>query len=278
MLRKKTRTKRVKKAVPIAPPKPKRPHRGELKRIYKAYLTSDIGQRIQVLVRALDWYDKAYVYVKYKMDHSNRKMTRGQLAALNCMFVARSKSISLSTPEYKLRTYIEAIQSYERALKGYKAPTFHLVNKIFSRKEKKLSVRRKNLTDKYDRFIVTLQDMLHPVTVENKKLKLQVDRLNAPYNLDAEGHLTFDRKLVSALKKTARQKGVFAAVLQLLPVLSEAASSEAEIDNTAFPTGRRIVNWQMRYHAVLVLLNNLYHYCQKPEAPRTLIRRAKEEK
>jgi hypothetical protein len=277
MLRKKTRTKRVRPAKPIAPPRPKRPHRGELIRIYKGYLTSDIGQRIQVLVRALDWYDKAYVYVKYKKE-SGVGFSRGQLGYLNEMLRARSRALEIKSPLAKLPLYTVAIVSYEKVLKSYKPPLFSKVNRLFNRKEKKLSVRREKLTDKYDRFITMLQDMLKPVTVEDKKLVLQVDKLNAPYSLDAEGHLTFDRKLVVGLKKTARSKGVLPAVCQLLPVLSEAASQEVEIDNLGYQTGRRIVNNSRRYQAVLVLLNNLIQYSMTPDGPRTLVRRAKEEK
>jgi hypothetical protein len=55
---KKTRVKRYRPPKPIPPPQPPRPKRGNLKHIYKDLISSDRDQRVEVLVKAMHWYEE----------------------------------------------------------------------------------------------------------------------------------------------------------------------------------------------------------------------------
>ena len=275
---KKPRTKRVKLAKPIPPPKPDRPKRGDLKKIYHGLITTDIDQRVNALVKALHWYDKCQVYVGYNKAMDNIKWTKTQLKNKFTAEEHRLSGMKSKVSSVKETHYITAIKCCERMLEGYKSPKLSLYLRELNKEKKGLLQHKSSMQSKHKKFLTLLHEALQPVNSDGKKVKLTVDKLEAPYRISVEGHVTLDRKIVSDLRKLAHRHGLLSAVINLLPVLSESAARIQEVDTKNNPTGRTIVDTQKRYVAVISLLNKFNQYCQRADAPKTIVRRKKETK
>jgi hypothetical protein len=264
--------KRYKKPIPIPAPKPSRPKRGDLKKIYKDLVSTDIDQRVTALAKAMQWYDHVQVFLNYKQ---NGKFTTRQLRAKNFAERNRAEGIKTNHSIYKETHFTAAINAYEIMAASYKVPKLKGYLRKYSKEKKGLIHRKERLQDKHGEFLKMLHDALQPVNWKGKKIKLTVDKISAPHRISAEGNITFDRRLIMTLRKLARKKGLLSAVLLLLPVLTEAAARESVVDTKGRKIGTTKVDQADRYPAVLSLLNNFNTYCQREDGPRTVVRRAK---
>ena len=260
---KKPRVKKVKVPKPVAPPKPERPKRGDLKHIYKELLTTDTEQRINALCKAMAWYDKVQAYLAYK---NGGKWTTKQLRMMNNAQRDRLHGIASIKPETKERCFKDAITSYEVMVSSYKTPKISLVHRKLKSSKSTLNEHLKNMQKKYKKFILQLQEAL--------QFNIQVNKLTSDYRI-GHGGVTLDRRFLANLKKLTHKHGLLTAVIQLLPILSEAMSIYNVVDNDGHKTGKIGIDYQARYEAVLKLITDVNKYAQKETAPRTIARRKK---
>lgn len=262
---KKPRAKKVKLPRAVPPPKPERPKRGDLKKIYRDLITTDINQRINALASAMTWYDRVQGYLASK---NQGKWTTNQLRYRNIAEKDRALGIRMVSPKNKEEDFIEAIKSYEKLVNGYKPPKLAPVLRKLKSSKSTLTEHKHNMQKKFGKFLTQLQEALNP------GVKLIVDKLSSPYRI-GERTLTLDRKLLAHLKKLTHKYGLLSAVIQLLPVLSETMSTIEVKDYKGQRVGRSAIDSGERYRSVLTLINNLNNYSQRPEAPKSIARRRK---
>jgi hypothetical protein len=270
---KKPRIKKYRPPKPIPAPKPERPRRSNLNKIYHDLLTADRDQRVEALIKALTWYDHAVVYVEYKSP-----LTTIQLRKKNAGGRNRAAGIGSLKDDVKEEYYIKAIQEFEKMVVNFKPPLIGKYLKRYNRDKKKLEIRRKKLKDKFSIFLEIIQQALCPVNTKEKLVDLRVDKLSAHYRIDSQGNVTFDRKFLNECRREARKYGLLTAILKLFPILSQTSARIIELDQTGHRTGRTLVSSRKRYDAVLYMLNRLNQYGLHHEAPRKLIRRVKPKK
>jgi hypothetical protein len=112
---------------------------------------------------------------------------------------------------------------------------------------------------------------LHPVR-DGKDIKLSVDKLSSNYRIGNDRSVVFDRKFVAHLKKITHHTGLLSAVIELLPVISEAQSQyHRSAGDYGIDTGQR-------YAAVLQLIKNVNKYAQQENAPKSIAKRRKPKK
>jgi hypothetical protein len=138
-----------------------------------------------------------------------------------------------------------------------------------------LKERKAKLKDRYGAFLDLINQALQPKNADGKRIELRVDRISAAYRISSEGDITFDRKVVQNLRRLSRKQGILSGIVQMLPVLSEAASRVPETDPQGALTGRQIIQHKKRYIAVLEMLNCLNDYSLSEQGPRKLVRKPK---
>ena len=269
---KRPKLKRYKKPKPIAPPKPHRPKRGDLRKIFRDYISHDASQRINALARAMSWYDTVQVYIGYKQ---KGKLTTTQLRHKNKAENYRLLGIKVSNSRKKEERYVTAVAEYELMAKVYKPPRFRMYNRKLKKNQKTFSSRHERMKDKYGKFLKMFEVAMAPTSVSGSSIKLKIDKLSSPYWIGSDGNVTFDRKLIASQKKLGRKKGLLSVLINLLPVLSDASSRIPEMDDRGHPTGRITSNYQLRYLAVLTMLNKFNQFCQQSDAPKTIVHRNK---
>jgi hypothetical protein len=260
---KKPRAKKVKIPKPIAPPKPDRPKRGDLRHIYKELLTTDIEQRINALSKAMAWYDSVQAYLAYK---NEGKWTLKQLRMRNNAERDRGLGVKSNISETKERNYIDTIASYEIMVNGYRPPKLAPILRKLKSSKSSLVIHKKNMTKKHHKFLHLLNDAL--------QVNIGVDRLRSPYVI-GNGTLILDRMVVQNLRRLTRKHGLLSAVESLLPQLSEMVSRFPEVDNQGNKTGRYKIDYNLRYQAVLHLIHSLNQYGMRENAVRSIVRRRK---
>lgn len=269
------RVKRVRPPKPIAPPKPERPRRSKLRIIYRDLITTDTDQRVGSLSAAMAWYDTVVVYLSFKQEW---KLSIPQLREKNAAERSRTAGITSSEPQIKEESFLKAIKSYEKMATVFKPP---LISKYLSKlrsTRKKLETRKINLVNKFGEFIDTLDKVLLPKNYEGKRIELRVDKIRAAHRIDSEGNITFDRKVVDNMRRISRKYGLLSGIIQVLPVMSEAAARMPELDGKGFKTGRMVISNSKRYNAVLEMVSAVHRYYMNKESPRKLVRRPKPKK
>lgn len=272
---KKPRAKKVRAPKPVPPPKPSRPKRSELRTYYKDLLSADRDTRIDALAKGMAWYDRLLAYSIYKQEG---KWRTNQLREKSAAERDRGVGIASNDSKKKEIEFLSSIQHYEKIVPDFKPPLLKKVLTKFNKDKPKLEARKKKLANKFGEFLDLIKEMLKPFNSDEKQIDLYVDKLKAEYRISSEGNLTLDRTLVGNVRTLSRKCGVFPAIIQLLPFLSEAAARMPELDAQHHKTGRTVISNSKRYRSVLVMLNNLLNYYQKTETSKKLIRRVKKEK
>lgn len=268
---KKPRAKRVKIPKPILPQKPIRPRRSSLRTIYKDLFTSDIDQRVTALAQAMEWFDHCIVYVFWP----EYNFTKLQLKHKNKAEESRSAGITSSVSTTKEREFTTAIKEYELLVNGFNPPKVSIYLRKLKKDSPKLTLRKKKLTDKYGEFLELLRTVLQPRNADNKIVDLRIDKIKSDYRIDAQGNVTFDRKLIGEVRKVSRRNGLLTGVLKLLPILSETGARVPELDTQGHKTGRTLVSNAKRLSGVYTMLGSLVKYSMTAESPRKLIRRSR---
>lgn len=268
----KPKLKRYRKPKSVPPPKPRRAKRGDLKKIYKELVTTNQDQRVNTLTNVMHWYDAAIAYLSYKKEG---KWPLSKLKNKNSAEKEREKGINSHATKDKELHFMSAVSCYEQMLDFYKPPKLSLYLRKLKSNRKGLRQHTLTMEDKHGKFLKQLDEALKPVSVVGTRIRLSVDKLSAPYRISSEGDITFDRKLIISLRRLSRKQGFLSAVINLLPVFSETASREVEVNKDKIRTGRFMINEKKRYLAVLILLNHLNHYAMSNNAPRSIVRRLK---
>lgn len=272
---KKPRAKRVRPPKPVKAQKPERPRRSVLRNIYKDLLTSDVDQRVTTLAQAMEWFDKCIVYVGYPIEYA---WPTAQLKNKNNAESYRYSGIKSTVDTTKEKDYIQAIKSYEKLVNGFNPPKISSFLKKYTHDKDKLVARKKKLTDRYGEFLDLLQRSLQPKNAEGKVVDLRIDKIKSDYRIDAQGNVTFDRKLIADVRKISRKYGLLVGVLKLLPILSETGARFPEVDSDGHKTGRTVVSNAKRLSGVYSMLGGLVKYSMTDQAPRKLIRRPRPKK
>lgn len=270
---KRPRVKRVRPPKPIPAPKPERPRRSTLKSIYKDYISSDQEQRINTLRRALGWYDKCITYVGYNLE-DKYQWKRNQLKHKNIAEKSRLTGISSSSDSVKEQSFLTSIKSFERLLVTYKAPKIIIYQRKLAHEKVKLESRKRKLAKRFGEFLKLLQSMLKPKNSEDNDITLKVDKLSTEYRIDSKGNLTFDTKFFTYVYKLSRKQGMLTAVVELIPMLMEAAGRMDEVIDGA-KTGRVVVSNAKKVQSVQPILRHLNQFYLSKDTPKKLVRRPK---
>lgn len=262
--------KRVRPPKPIEAPKPERPRRSILKSIYKDLISSDSEQRVETLRRAIGWYDQCVVYVGYPIDH---EWPKPQLKLKLAAERVRTAGISSVNNNTKEESFTTAIKSYEKLVNGFKPPLINNYLKRLRHDQIKLDVRKKKLTKRYGEFLDLLKQMLNPKNVNGHGISLRVDRISTEYRIDTYGNIIFNHKFVSYLSKLSRKQGMLTAVVEIFPMLMEAAGRMEEKDDAGRKTGRVLVSNAKCRASVKPMLTKLNQYYLSGNPLRKLVRR-----
>lgn len=261
---------------PISPEKPERPSRSELRKLYRDFNTSDIDQRVEVLKKALNWYDQCLVYVKFKQEWQ-------YTVAQNKLFLKaeklRQKGINSNKSREKETSYIQAINLFEEGVDECFTPPL-LINYIkrLAKDKDKLVKRKKRMGKKFGDFLYELTMSLKPKNSNGEAVELKVDKLSSPHLIDSDGNVTFNRDVLLNCQRQSRKHGFFTGIIQLLPVLASSAGRIHEVDANGHKTGKLVISNNLRLQAVFNMLSNLNQWQQHSQAPRKLIRRVRKPK
>ena len=224
---------------------------------------------MNTLRRSLQWYDKCVVYVGREIDYEWPKPSLRHKNAAE-----RSRTQGITSPDNKLKeeTFINSIKSYEKLVNGFKPPRIFNYLKKFRYERSKLEDRRKKLTKRYGEFLKTLQVMLKPKNVEDQPISLKVDKLSVEHRIDSKGNITFDSKFIAYVSKLSRKQGMLTAVVEILPMLMEAAGRQDEVDPEGHKTGRVVVSNSKCKQSVKPMLQHLNSYYLSVKTSRKLVR------
>lgn len=284
---KKPRAKKVKPPQAVIPEKPERPRRAELKKIYREMLTTDIDQRVGTLAQAMNWYERCIEYVKYKSAEKKAKRykerrkwhevtnpwTLPQLKLLNALYAARTQGNNTLKSETKLEKYILAIEISEKITVMFKPPLLRVVLRRYEKDKSKLEERHKRFKNRFGEFLELMRTALKPLNTDGKPILLRVDKIKDQFRIDAEGNVTFDRKEVSNYRKMLRRRGMLPVILQMLPMLEDAAARFSEVDPHGHKTGRTVTSQKKARMAGHRMLFNLVQYQMLDPKPKKLVRR-----
>jgi hypothetical protein len=259
---KKPRAKKVRLPKPVAPPKPERQKSGDLKKIYKDLISTDIAQRVDALSRAMAWYDKVQACIAYKQ---NGKLTISQLRAKRNAESQRAAGIKSTNVIYKESAFMGAIKDYEIMCRSYKIVKLAPVVRKFKSSKSALVMHKKHMHKKHGKFLDIINKALG--------VKIGVDKLTSLYRISSDGNITLDRIFVKDLQRVTRKRGLLSGIIPLLPIVSESLSRYVEVDNNGHKTGRVNVDYKVRYVAVLNLIHSLNMYGQEEDAVRSIVRR-----
>lgn len=271
---KRPRVKRVKKPAPIEAPKPERPRRTELKVIYKDLISTSQEQRINTLRRALGWYDRCTAYVGHALEY-DWHIT--QLKSKNAAERIRSAAINTTVPDNKEKLFLKSINYYQKLVKSYKSPSISIYLKKLRSERDKLEVRKRKLNKRYGEFLNTLKVVLAPRNSQEEPITLKVDKLSVEHRIDGKGNITFDNKYVAYLSKLSRKQGMLSAVIEIFPVLMEAAGTMDEVDLQNHRTGRVVISNSKCKASVVPMLKKLNQHFMH-DNPRKLVRKPRVQK
>lgn len=199
----------------------------------------------------MHWFNRVMVYF---VNNKEVKWTTRQLREIHVATKCREIGYKSKNDDTKEKEYREAIQHYEIVIQKFKPPSLKKIISKFLKQEKDLTERQSKYQDKYGKFLKLLNNALQPGP------KFKVHRLDSTYYVHSNGEISFDRKYVDSLRKLARKKGIFSAVLEMIHILVKPYEPEN------------------RFDIAYDLLLNFNQYCQRPDGPRTIIKRKKEEK
>jgi hypothetical protein len=267
---KKVRVKRWREPKPVPPPRPPRPKRSSLKHMYNELISTDRDQRLEALKKAMHWYEGLQAYLVF---HS--EFTLHQKKAKSEAEKHRLKGLNSDKSETKELHYIAAIKSYESMGRRYHVPKLGTYLSKYTHVRSKLLKRKNRFVHKFGEFLELLGTVLRPKNYDDKRIELRVDKLTSKYRVDSEGNITFDRKFLDFARRVTRTDGMLPGLLDILPVLTEAAATRMETDSHGHRTGRYVISGTKRHAALLLMLENLTDYCLHHDRPR-IIRRHKE--
>jgi hypothetical protein len=270
---KKPRVKRVRPPKPIEAPKPERPRRSNLKTIYKDLISSDSEQRVNTLRRAAAWYDLCITYIGAKLEPIPYQWGKTQLTHKNAAELMRSAAIDTSNNKQKEEYLIKSIRSYEKLVASYRPPKIQIFLSKLKHDRDKLEQRRKKLQHRFGEFMKFLQTILRPKNIDGKDIQLKVDKLSVDHRIDSQGNITFNNKLITYLSKVSRKQGMLTAVIDIFPLLMEAAGMKSELDTQGHATGRVIVSSSASKQAVIPMLKTLNQYYMHNDTNIKLVRK-----
>lgn len=227
------------------------------------------------MVKALVWFDDAWVYVK---DKQKKVVTKEQAKHEDNMLKHRIKGTASNSSSVKETEYLEAIHYYEDLVSGFKPPKIDGFLSVLKQKGDRLQERKEKLKDRYGDFLDLMSRALRPKNSEDKRIELKVDRTNASYRISSEGNVVFDRKLVQHLRHMSRKEGILRGVVLILPILLEARCRTPELDSGGFPTGKYDQRKERWWIAEQEMLNSLIEYSLSEQGPRKLVRKPKPKK
>ena len=232
--------------------------------------STDTDQRVNALSKAMSWYDQCIAYLAFKQEG---KLTTNQLKEKSKGEESRLAGIKAPQPHNKEIRFTEAIKHFEKMATVYSPPGISRYLRVFNKKRKVLESRKVRLNDKFGKFLDLLGRAVNPKNSAGKHVKLQVDKINTEYRIDAEGNITFDRKLVLHLRKLLRKYGLLTPVLKCIPILTESAALTPELDPHGHKTGRTVISSRKRYNSFLEMMYHLNRFMMTDSAPRRLVRK-----
>lgn len=280
---------------PPKPPKPPRPKVRDLRGIYKGLVTTDAGQRVDILLYALRWYDQVLQYMTIKQKGS---LTPEQMKANDRAIKCEKQGQGTTFIGEKEMAYRRALIILEGLAKDMKPPKVEAYYKILDQKKTKLEKKVERWEDRYGDTIQLFQKILKPKNREGHSIELAIAPIAEPVHKDAElKRLVFQPDLAKLVHKKRIREGVLAAVLEPVRIMVQSAGQpreemafsfleelarlsvmEREMDQNNEWTGRYIAREGLQKSALLQMLRCLTEWARTEEAPKRLVKLAREEK
>jgi hypothetical protein len=265
---KKARVKRWRAPKPIPPPKPPRPKRTQLKHIYHGLVTTSRDERLEILKKAMHWYESLQAYLAY-----NSELSFHQKKAKAAAEKLRLTGLNSDKDTTKELSYIAAIKFYEKMGQKYHVPKIGAYLSKYSRKRAGLVKRKNKYSKKFEEFLSLADTVLRPVNYDDKRIELHVDRIRSDYRIDSVGNITFDRRYLDKAKRASRTNGLLLGFYYLFEALTRAAATTPEVDGDGHRTGRFITHGSRRYKSLMDMIDNLISYQLNHKNPKRLVRR-----
>lgn len=275
---------------PGKPPKqaaPPRPAVRELKEIYKALYTTDIGQRLASLIKAFHWYELGLMYLafKYPTDFVSAKdpktqqpiiVPRDPAEAKSMDRAIKSRLLGLNTTynAEKETAFRTALKLYEKVCAKLEPPGVDLYYAQLDSKAAQMQEKQARMEIKYGTITELLAKALKPVNAQGQPVTLQVGHVQDPYRMDPErSQLTLRRDVVKELRHQFRRQGLLAVVRTVLDPVSRICCMKPKLDEAGKQIGYE-VTWKDMYETSKKLLDNLIAFGATDEAPKRMVRPA----
>lgn len=278
---------------PPKPPKPIRPKVKDLRGIYKGLITTDIGQRLDILLYALKWYDAALDYITLKQ---KGVLTPDQLKMQDKSIKCRLQGQGTTFVGEKEMAYRRALVVMERVAKDVlQPPLVDTYYKLLDSKKAKLEAKTDRWEEKYGDTIQLFEKILKPKNREGLVIGMEISPIDEPVHKDAElKRLAFRPDVAKAIHKKRIREGVLAAVLESVTVmdrktppvpvefsfleeLARLSAMEKQLDQNQEWTGQYIAKEGLQKLALLQMLRNVTEWARTDEAPKRLVRLARPE-
>jgi len=252
-----------------------RPRVKELRKLYKALITTSIALRIEALKNVLQWYDQAMPYVEWKLDlieaqHKSLAEAKRIDRARQKDKIYKCRRLGIdNNKEYEQETaFLSAIRLLEHYCKLLRPWP---IDKVYSQYElvaKKLEAKQLRLEGKFGQFLHILR-ALKPVTAAGESMRFTIsDSLKGTKFGFKTNELIYSRDNAKHCLAVLRQRGALSLVATELEPIARAAAQEKNSE------GHFILNRELQIKAMQKMLQNFVHFCSQPEAPKRLIKTA----
>lgn len=241
----------------------------ELKRIYRDLVKHGAWTKLDNICAALQWWDSVVLWLTDKEETLSGEKAKYLSQALN----RRRAGLEAQTEKEKIAEYISMIGLLEKASADVlKVPPIKAVLKKAQATNIKLLKIKNRLTPKFSKLLDTLHAMFRHCPIEIEVVPYIRDGMHElPRKFDhVQEKMYYSRNHAKSLVSMYRKEGPLMVALQEAFFLSRAMSYEGH--------GSFKIDYKRYTENLALLMADFTAWARLPEAPKTLIRRAKTHK
>jgi hypothetical protein len=246
---------------PPAPkqPKPKRPQGRELREIYKGLVTLSASNRINALALALQWYDKAQLYMISR--NKGQALPADTLKALERAVKARKIGLSATMDGEKEQAFRTAIKLYETACAIVKPVSLDKMYAAFDAKKQKLEARQQVAESKFGN---TLAELSNAIGGEVRLLVFDSPKIRQI--VPNRGEIIYNKVGARQVVETIRRQGLLAAFAAEGDTIARCLSLETDGQGGYQISAEKYIAAQTR------LLRSFVKYAGTATAPKRIVK------
>lgn len=255
--------------VPKAKEKPPvRPAVSDLRAIYTQIKRSPESKLVDLLSEALLWWNNSIGFIQWKY---KKAFPLAAAKAFQAASNAASAGRLASKNEDRANGFILALASYRRYASGAGVKVPDLAPYLKQSKEvtKKVKVRNKQLTIKFDSLLTLMEQCFNEPSLSFEVCESDEDR-KWDHTL---GKIYYSRSKVVAMKKQLFQKGLLSIVIEEADFIARGLSLTPGVGAGSF-----IHNPELTHKNYIVLLERFENFAHHPQAPKALVKRDKKPK